>query len=358
MGRSPTTVTPFDGGSPSKYSVHGSAYNSSRGRSWLERATSGHSRQPDIRGVGEKAFLWPPQSFSAQTRDNEDDPFLVPPSRCASTRTAATKMSFRSAKEEEILPYDASAQKRYRHGLLERLKLGTMSRGQRPPALSPDREEYEEVRLTKGAVSTYTPSGISPITRSGTRTTQYSRRRERHRRSDSDVSIGEVRRPERTYSPAASSSKERGAVKAIEDGTEWVAGRGFRLVEEDASCGPPSVQSSHLPAQEMRGGKFRDRITRGPHFRKRASLFAIQGAGQRMAVWSRLVGCILSSQSVDIDKYTVLPVHKTVTKIKDGPNTPILPKYVQSSKVETFPSISRWFYCSPAQSAAHHFPRL
>lgn len=370
-GQNPSSIALYDGGSPSKYSIHGSVYNASRNKSWLKRVASRHSRQSDTYRIKEDVLLWPPQF--APTMDREDDPFLAPPSRCASTRTAATKMTFRSAKEEEILPYDASEQKHYRQGLLERLKFGTMGRGQRPPAFSPDRGEYEEVQPTNGAVPTCIPGNFPAMGRSASQAAHYSRRRDGYRRSDSDVSVGEVRLPERTYSPAASPSKKRSVVRPPQDDTEWVAGRGFRLVEEGAPCGPFSAQPLHVQAQEAALKEFPSQDKTQSMFADGRSSSAFRGPDNGW-LFGVNPSTTINSLSLDIDRYTVLPVRKT-KMIKSGMNTPILTKSDQSLKATPFhrphsstvvplslrPSLpppleSQSQFCSPFIPPSHSIP--
>ena len=301
MCGSSINVTLYDGGSPSKHSVHGSAYKSSRGGLWLERRILERSQQPGSCVEG-KALLWPVQSSPAGTRVQDDDPFLTPLSRCVSARTAETKLSFRSA-HENTLPYNASAHGNYKRGILENLKFGTLSRGrQEPSALDCGQHK---VQLEKGELSSvYTPSTVSSLARSGSRMTQYSRHRDGHKRSDSDLNVNEVRRPEKTYSPAASPRKK---TVAANDVTQWVAGRGFRLVEEDPGQGStfPVADEGYSPIP-LKGSVDE-------------WLFGINSSNTP------------SSQSLDNDKYTILPVRKTPTKAKDMQSTPILSNIRQGS---------------------------
>ena len=311
-----------DGDSPSKYSVHGSRYNSSRGSLWLERAISQSSQQPGDSSSGadslEKAFLWP----ADQTLKVEgDDPFLVPPSRATTTRTT-TNISFRTA-EENVVPYNSARHKSIRRNILDRLKFGTFNIGQQtfPSSDGQYKPEMDP--------SIYTPSRVSSISRIGTNSTHYSRRRDRHGRSDSDLRVGDVKKPERTYSPPSSPRrKEKSLVRVANDSTdtEWIAGSGFRLVQEDPDCySTPSRSSLHRQGHGRVEAKEDAPIGKVPsqdnHFTPPRDGRLSTGIRGSVSGW--LVGTrSLPSQPAEVDKYTILPIHKVPTKRTDGPRTP------------------------------------
>ena len=325
FSRSLVALNPHDA-SPSKYSVHGSKYMSSQGSLWLEREISRRSQQPgnncaaDIGGTIEKAFLWP-VDHSQNLTVEEDDPFLVPPSRSTTIRTAATTtMSFQSA-EENPVPYDMLRHKSIRRGILERLKFDTFN--QKPRSVSSlDPGHSRKVGSEKGMTSN-TPSRISSIARIGSQSTHYSRRRDvRHGRSDSDLRVDDVKRPEKTYSPASTPRKERSLVRGDgdKDETEWVAGTGFRLVQEDPdhllTPSRNSVPGRRGQKEAEVDGAVREDRGQGSTFtapRDSRSPFAI-----RESVSGSLVGMDSRSRLAEVDKYTPLPVRKTPTKKTDG----------------------------------------
>ncbi|KIM87921.1 hypothetical protein PILCRDRAFT_3635 [Piloderma croceum F 1598] len=312
-------------GSPSKYSVHGSKYISSQGSLWLEREISRRSQQAGSNritdtsgGTLEKAFLWPVDP-SRNIKIEEEDPFLVPPSRTPTTRTAATtNMSFQSA-EENPVTLDSLGHKSIRQGILKRLKFGTFNR--RPRSATSLDAGHDEVVNSEKKMSINTPSRVSSITRTRSQSTHYSRRRDtRHKRSESDLHLDDVRRPERMYSPASTPRKERSLVRGVgeKDETEWVAGTGFRLVQEDAIL---PLTPSRMPVLgredevcvtgEVRG---QDSVFVSPRDSRSPSAI-------RESVSGWLDGMISShSQLAEVDKYTAMPVHKTPTKKTDGPS--------------------------------------
>lgn len=319
-----TTLNLHDEDSPSKYSVHGSRYRSSQGSLWLDRAISGHSHRPESNSGAsslEKVFLWPGER---NFKTEGDDPFLDPPSRATTTRTATTNMSFRTA-EENTVPYDSQRHKSIRQAILERIRFGTFNRGKQ--YFTPAREQSEEVKSDKG-FSIYIPSRVSSVSRTGTHSTHYSRRRDGHRQSDSDLMVGEVKRPERTYSPASSPRKEKSLVRSVgdKDDTEWVAGSGFRLVQEDPDyCSTPSKMSIHRRGHNQVKANMNAEGEVPGH----DSVHSAPGNGRspsviRESVSGWLVGMdSLHPRPAEIDKYTILPVRKVPTKRTDGPRIPI-----------------------------------
>jgi len=315
---------PHDG-SPSKYSVHGSKYISRQGSLWLEREISrrsqqaGNNRVTDASdGTSEKAFLWPVDP-SQNTEIEEDDPFLVPPSRTPTTRTAATtNMSFQSA-EENPVTLDSLRHKSIRQGILERLKFGTFNR--RPRSATSLDPGHGEVANSEKGMSSNIPSRVSSITRTGSQSTHYSRRRgARHKRSESDLRLDDVRRPERMYSPASTPRKECSLVRGVGnmDETEWVAGTGFRLVQED---GIVPLTPSRMPVLGREGevratGEVRgqDSVFASPRDSRSPSAIRESVSGWLDEMASSY------SQLAEIDNYTAMPVRKTPTKKFDGPS--------------------------------------
>jgi hypothetical protein len=344
VSRNLGAFNPHDG-SPSKYSVHGSKYISSQGSLWLEREISrrsqqaGSNRVTDISGgTLEKAFLWPVDP-SQNIKVEEDDPFLVPPSRTPTTRTAATtNMSFQSA-EENPVTLDSLRHKSIRQGILERLKFGTFNR--RPRSATSSDPGHDEVVDSEKGMSSNTPSRVSSITRTGSQSTHYSRRRDtRHKRSESDLHLDDVRRPERMYSPASTPRKERNLVRGVgdKDETEWVAGTGFRLVQEDGilpltpSRMPVLGREDEVSATREVGGQ--DSVFASPRDSRSPSAI-------RESVSGWLDGMISShSQLAEVDKYTAMPVHKTPTKKTDGPSR--TPSRNSRSKRDSRPSTPKF----------------
>jgi len=100
FGRNSMTDT---GDSPRKYSVHGSKYTSSQGSLWLQRGVFIGSNQPGSAGSGslEKVFLLPADQ---NPKVEDDDSFLVPPSRVTTTRTATTEIPI-SGRERGALQF-------------------------------------------------------------------------------------------------------------------------------------------------------------------------------------------------------------------------------------------------------------
>lgn len=365
VSRNLRALNPHDG-SPSKYSVHGSKYISSQGSLWLEREISRRSQQAGSNrvtdtsdGTLEKAFLWPVDP-SRNIKVEEDDPFLVPPSRTPTTRTAATtNMSFQSA-EENPVTLDSLRHKSIRQGILERLKLGTLSR--RPRSATSFDVGHDEVVDSEKKMSTNQPSRVSSITRTGSQSTHYSRRRDtRHKRSESDLRLDDVRRPERMYSPASTPRKERSLVRGVgdKDETEWVAGTGFRLVHEDAILPlTPSRMSPLGREDEVRAtGEVRGQDSVFVSPRDSRSPSAI-----RESVSGWLDGMISSySQLAEADKYKAMPIRKTPTKQMDGPSPsrnsrtkrnsrPSTPKLLSQFDSSILPSCSLQAMSPPSES--------
>jgi hypothetical protein len=302
-------------GSPSKYSVHGSRYNSNpksksgEGSLWLDRALSMRS--------GGGAFLWPTaapqtQNLTRNLKPNEDDPFLVPPSRATTTRTtrtAATTVSFRSAPEGEGENSDALRHTSIRKGILERLGVGSFTRrGGRGGDRGHGKYEYQGTEAGNGVgmASSNVSSSSSSVTSRRRDAQQHGRGRGR-----SEGESEWVERPERMYAALSSPRKERerslvrggGGV----DETEWVPGSGFRLVLEDPDPDPK-------PFRRVEAGK--------------------EGGADsvmRDSVSGWLIGMDFSDSNshshsgpaqIDVDKCVIRPVLKTPTKTTTRSHTP------------------------------------
>ena len=302
-------------GSPSKYSVHGSRYNSNpksksgEGSLWLDRALSMRS--------GGGTFLWPAtapqtQNLTRNLKPNEDDPFLVPPSRATTTRTtrtAATTVSFRSAPGGEGENPDVLRHTSIRKGILERLGVGSFTRrgGQ-----GGDRGhgEYEYQGAEAGNGMGMASSNVSSLSSSVT-----SRRRDAQRhgrgRGESGGKSEWVERPERTYAALSSPKKERERCLVRGGGsmdeTEWVPESGFRLVQEDPDSAPK-------PFRRMEAGKEGG-----------------ADSAMRDSVSGWLIGMDFSDSNShshsgpaqsDVDKCVIRPVLKTPTKTTTRTHTP------------------------------------
>jgi hypothetical protein len=212
-----------DGGSPSKYSRHGSVYSrrSSGRSSWFRRKLS-------LRLQGDKTFSWPDNKPTP--RCEEARSFLSGGSatRGLSTRTKASTVGstytspsalehMDSCEDVDMLPYESSRHKSIRNGILERLNFGT---SRRQPSIHSNESGLER------AGSDVTQSSGKVPSRQATRG---------HKRADSDSLVEEPSRPAKTHVSEHSPRKERSVVRRTAEGvdeTEWIEGSGFRIVEE------------------------------------------------------------------------------------------------------------------------------
>jgi len=230
-----------------------------------------YSGEPAPSVGGAKAFSWPVPAPTPQGYEQEDDPFLAVPSRVKST-TGKTLLSSNCSspdrltlvdldENDEDVPFESLRHKSIRRGILERLKFGTFRRA-------------EPIASSGGESDSPSQGGRRLSWRRG------------HSRAESDLRVDEVKLPERTYSPR----KERD-VGGRKDETEWVAGSGFRIVEEDLEA----------IREQIRGGwgDEDDDLGRQIDFSSAPS-----SPAKEEFTWDGLVD----------DKYTALPVRKSPSK--------------------------------------------
>lgn len=283
-GRMETVPLTNDGGSPSKYTSHGSPYyrQSRNGSgSWIGRALSSRTNNDD------KSFAWPTPGPTPGLE--AENPFLVVPSRGLSTRTKAStgkSISIYSPnplslmdegdddyEDVDMVPYESLRHKSVRRDLLERLKIGTIRRTVAPL-------NDKDVALERAE------SGMAQSNRSF-------RRPRHHQRADSDFRVDEPSRPGNHSSD--SYRREEDSERPTSNGdevAEWVEGSGFRIVEE------------HLD-------KIRDQVRDGDwgnSMRRQQS----PAAGPQTPTKNRSSPTVRSPDGND--KYTALPVRKSPTK--------------------------------------------
>jgi len=307
-------VTPLDyGGSPSKYSLHGSSYNNNNnegisrpGSIWRTTSTRpsiGGGERTGVLEGNEKKFSWPaplpgpgraPNGYHGS--GEEEDPFLVHPrseggllTRNTHTRTRAKRsqrltpsthdaspdplslldlyedMEDGEEEEEDAEKYESIRHKSIRRGILERLKFGTLKR---PPELE-EKGRSGSVRTQNGGSSSSSSSS------------SFRRTRSTHRRADSDFRVEDVK--------ADNPPNKREWIDV--DETEWVAGSGFRIVEEHLNAIREKVRMGDW--EEDGGGGAGVRKEKGTVFGKQS---------------------VTTTGSWRDDKYTALPTRKSPSK--------------------------------------------
>jgi hypothetical protein len=285
-------------GSPSKHSVHGTKYTRSRSHSsqnWLSRPGSSCSVEP-TRLAGGKfgTFAWPAVVSASPPKGylehQEDDPFLAQPihgpptqfargiSRCSSRCSSPDPLSLLDLDErddEDLVPYETLRHKSIRRGILERLKFGTLRLGD-PGNLTPVQEDLGSV-WKRNTTST------------------FRRARPTHGRADSDLRVDDTKPLERLHLYADSPRKTIDEVKKADDETEWVAGSGFRIVEE------------HLEAirQQIRDGDWKADIAMAQKQPEKVS------DSRRASPFKRPS---LDAPASQDDIYTHIPIRKSPSK--------------------------------------------
>ncbi|KAF7986929.1 hypothetical protein HWV62_12727 [Athelia sp. TMB] len=238
---------------------------------WLDRALSRSRSREKLNGVrGGGGAMWPgplPALFDAAGEDEAGSQGDAARPAYMRTTTAGTQMSLYS---------QPSAASRVDHGALRRgilAKIQGDARGGAYAALG-GREAAESVTVSRVSTREGVSRASTAMTASTGTTTS---RRPGHARKESDLCVRDVRLPAHD-----------------EDARTWVAGSGFRMVEEEGD-----------EDGEGKGG----------------GSVILSAAAIRASISAGLASLSPAKSSAGGDAYTALPVRKTPTKRWDGPRS-------------------------------------